>query len=347
MREIHEFRIKERYANRLFKDGEGKLLGHSVRKIEISPDDPRFIEIGKMDNQIPQETDGRSHFFSSWGVSRKYSKEELRNAEMFHFISTAYFEPAGQECGTIYDESEVCPRCGAGAKQVSDLVLDLRKVPKSKDIASTISDEIIISERLAEALINTKITGIELLPVKHKTRYQDDPIDLSILPSGRELLHKKEIYAGKTEPGGKFWDWLNSMERKELLERINQEHVEMMLKKDRRKRKPLPQWYQLRITSQPVLFAANTRFGINPFDKDDEGYYRCPLGHTLGLNMISEAFVKLGTWDGSDVVQTAEMIGLRSGLLRPRPIILVSQRVREVLLQTKAKGYKLEVAHLV
>ena len=93
-----------------------------------------------------------------------------------------------------------------------------------------------------------------------------------------------------------------------------------------------------------------TRFGINLFDPDENGEYRCPLGHVLGLNLLSELSVVGEDWDGADVCATKQWTGMRSrngGVFRPRPLLLISQRMRNLLAALKAKGFELEVAHRV
>ncbi len=346
MKELYDFRIDEEYTNRLFGENEGKRLGEITRQVVISPDDQRFAEIGKIQQQVLNETEGKSSFFFSYIINRRYSKSELQSAALFHLKVTAAFEPPGEKCGTMYDESDVCPICKTGWKQVSDLVLDLRKVPKSKDIAITIASEIIVSQRLAEALIDSKINGVELRPVKHKSRYQDDSLDLAIVPTGQQIL-KLASDAGAPHPSWRFWIWLNRADRRELLNRAHQEYAEVMQKKGYRKQKTLPLWYQIQITSRPVTIATNTKFGIDPFDDDAAGRYRCPFGHTYGLDVLSEVFVRGETWYGDDIVQTSEMVGVRMGYLRPSPLILISPRMRDVLLDINAKGYELEIAHLL
>jgi hypothetical protein len=109
-------------------------------------------------------------------------------------------------------------------------------------------------------------------------------------------------------------------------------------------------WYQLEVTSRPVGVAPVTRFGINLFDPDEKGEHRCPLGHVLGLNLLSELSVVGEDWDGADVCATRQWTGMRStngGVFRPRPLLLISQRMRKLLAALKAKGFELEVAHRV
>jgi len=87
----------------------------------------------------------------------------MDQAEFLHckFIPRCYFEPAGQDCGTIYDETVACPHCGVGAKQISPLRLRLSSIPKSVDCAVTIAEvERIFSNRLLAALGKAEITGL-------------------------------------------------------------------------------------------------------------------------------------------------------------------------------------------
>jgi hypothetical protein len=109
-------------------------------------------------------------------------------------------------------------------------------------------------------------------------------------------------------------------------------------------------WYQLEVTSRPIGVAPGTRFGITLFDTDEAGAYRCPYGHIPGLNILSELSVVREDWDGSDVCATKQHVGYRSrngGVFRPNPLLLISQRLRRLLGELKAKGFELEVAHLV
>ena len=160
-----ELRVPEDFANRLFRPDEGKHLAEgNVRKVEIPGDDPRLLKISDLQKQIENEF-GRA-FFYGWEVRRSYSKDELESAALFHLQITSTFEPAGEECGTKYDESTACSHCGAGAKQTSRLFLDLKRIPKSKDICRTIAGEMLVSRRVAELFSRHGITGVELFPVQ-------------------------------------------------------------------------------------------------------------------------------------------------------------------------------------
>lgn len=351
MRETLEIRIEERNAKRLFAAGEIRVLGdrrmpgEPICSVTIGTDDPRFPKIGVLQREMLEHEDRL--FFYGWELRRYYSTSELSAAEIFRLWITAVFEPAGEQCGTTYDESTACPICAAGRTQVSDLVLDLRRTPRSKHIARTIADEWIVSQWLAEVLVDAGMTGFDLRPVHHKAKYDQDAIDLAQWPSGLELLSRAHE-AGIERDTGEFMVWLNRPEQSELLKGARDEHAAAARAREaRRAGSPLPKWYQLVITSSPVSIVAPTVAGGNPFDTDREGRYRCPLGHVSGLNLLSELSLERSTWDGSDLAQTKQSIGVRRGLLVPAPLLLVSPRLRRLLMEKKVRGYATDVAHLV
>jgi hypothetical protein len=342
MNEHVEFRIPEENARLYLGNLEGKKLGGTVRRLEISVDDPRYEQIGRIERQFLSE--GKP-FFLGWQIKRQYSQEELDASELFSLDITAVFEPSGEECGTVYDESGACSICGANRRQVSDLILDLRKIPKSKGIARTIADEWIVSQQLADLMIREKISGFELHPVRHKARYRDDAIDLSKTPTGREIFRLANAAGLKVTDWG-FYVWLNNPEQRELVERHEEEYIKIMGKKNLRKAASLPVWYQLIVTSSPTLTIAPTRFGVNPFDDDPEEQFKCPLGHVSGLNLLSEVWIPRSAWDGSDIIKTENLVGIRRGVLIPTPLLLISPRLWRLLKRENIKGYKVEIAHL-
>ena len=343
------FRIPEEDAQLFLGPNTGKPLGEpplgpTVRSVTLATNDPLYKRIGEIDRQ--RRAQEKRPFFFGWDIEYRYSRKELEAAELFHLWITAVFEPAGEQCGTVYDDSTTCPICGAGRTQVTSLILDLRKVPKGKDIARTIADEWIVSQRLAEILLDAGMTGFELRPVRHRARYEDEPVDLTKVPSGRELLRRAEE-AGIGYGNWEFYVWLNRPGQIELGERARQEHAELLARRAARWPKPMPVWYQLVVTSTPVPAVPPTCFGVNPFDEDPEGHYRCPLGHVSGLNLLSEVWVPREAWDGSDIVCTKNLVGIRRGLLVPVPLLLISPRLWRLLEAKQVKGYKVEVAHLV
>lgn len=277
-----ELRVVEDFADRLFHHDEGKLLGSGiVRLVRIQSDDPRLCKISSIRKQIDGEC-GRA-FFHGWEILRRYSREEIKTASLFHWKITSIFEPAGEECGTAYDESSACPRCGAGAKQTSPLFLDVKRIPKSKDVCRTIAGEIVVSRRAAELFSRHEITGAELVPIRSKGATSAESED----------------------------------------------------------------WFQLKVLKSEAEIISPTRVGIDPFDEDEKGEYRCVLGDLIGLNLLSEISIASSSRGSADIICTSQFIGIRRGLLRPEQLILISPKLAKLIESEKLKGCGYEVAHLV
>jgi hypothetical protein len=354
MKEICEFRVQEQHAGRLFAPNEGKKLGWTklfgdkfvtVRKIELSVDDPKFRRVGELDALIKKKPNG--FFYAGWHIQRRYTVEEIESAELFQLVNAPAFEPTGEECGTVYDEKAACRICGAGRRQVSPLRLNLRKIPKTKDFARTIADEWVVSQRLVNALADANISGVEFQPVHHQLNPRvDEPMELEKTSAGREII-QAAADAGIELHSAKFYFWLNRKEQRKMVDAAHKQFLDLLQKKDIRRTSPLPHWYQLVVNSKPVKIAQATKTGINPFDKDIAGLYRCPSGHMIGFTLLSELYIERNSWDGSDIAYTSQLVGRKAGLIRPRPPILISPRLRGVLIKAKVKGLEIEVAHLV
>jgi ribosomal protein S14 len=282
MKEIYEFRINYKFANLLFDANEGEDLGQtmkSVKVVHLTTEDPRFYKIPLISKQIREKYD--SSFFYYWEIARKYSKKELEEASLFHIRFKNIFEPAGEECGTEYDETVACEICGSNRRQISSLKLKKGSIPK-KDIARTIAGEIIVSEKFKSCFQNCNLKGITFEPVM----------------SGKNVLDV----------------------------------------------------YQPKITSPELVSTEKTMAGINPFDlSESEGgeIYKCPKGHTIGLNLLSEVFVANSSpINEYNLFVTKQKIGVKRGLLRPQPLYLCSQAFRQMVLKEKLSGFDFEVAHI-
>jgi hypothetical protein len=279
MRESAELRIPEEHAKRFLAPDEGLSLGGTVRKLELNTASSRFSEIGIIDKKLRRE--GRA-LFTACRIRRRYSKAEIAAAELFHFRVTSVFEPAGEECGTKYDESAACPHCGAGARQITPLYLPEKRIPKSKDFSRTIAGEIVVSRRVFELFSRKGITGAELRPI-----------------------HASPSSSAES-----------------------------------------PNWFQLLVSNEDVEVVSPTCVGTDPFDEDEKGEYRCPNGDLIGLNLLSEMFIKSASRGDADIISTRQFVGTRRGLLRPERIILISPKVRNLIISEKIKGIENEVAHV-
>jgi hypothetical protein len=339
-------RVKEEYAPLVFSEHEGRRIGQSVRRVELSTDDPRLPDVAEWERKLVE--DG-TFLFAGWRYHRRYSEGELASAKAFQMRISAKFEPDGETCGTIYDYEGACQFCGAGRRQVSPLTLDLTKISPRWDIAATIANEWIVSQRFAQMLSDNRATGLELRRVQHRTCLEDTPLDLMELPSGRKLIEKAQA-AGLTPASWEFQVWLNRREQDELWEKARTEQANRVQRSPRQrlrsKGKELAPWYQLCITSSSVEASPRTRFGISPFDEDPGGQYRCPRGHKLGLNILSELSIIESSWDRSDLACTRALVGVKRGALVPAPLIVVTPRLRSALLAGKFKGCDFEVAYL-
>lgn len=280
MREIAEFRVDERFASMLFSDSEGRRLGDSVRKVEIATNDPRFKRIGELQAELLQSK-GKP-FFYGWKLTRKHTAQEFESAQLLHVKIASVFEPAGETCGTKYDESQACRRCGAGAKQIGPLFLDVARIPKGRDFAKTIAGEIVVSRRASDLFARHGITGAAFHPVRTK---------------GAKSLQ-------------------------------------------------LSKWSQLIVRSAVAEIVAPTRIGNDPFDDDPKDEYRCPEGHLIGLNLLSDVSIRSASRGEADVVASRQFVGVRRGALRPERLILASPKVWRLIDSEKLKGCDVEVAHL-
>ncbi|MBN1209448.1 MAG: hypothetical protein JXB05_31645 [Myxococcaceae bacterium] len=166
MRETIEFRVPAEQANMFLEPDLGTWLGDSVRKVVLPMEDPRVKFIGDLNREFRKK--GRA-FFTGWEISRHYTRRELEAAEVLQLLIRTVFEPEGEACGTKYDDAAACPLCGAGAPQLTELHLDVRRIPRKKDLAVTIAGEVVLSGRLVKALREHGITGAEYRPVRHKS----------------------------------------------------------------------------------------------------------------------------------------------------------------------------------
>ena len=339
MKATAEFRVTEFYAKEFLPADLGKNLTDTVRKVQVPVGSEMYEKIGEISKLV--RTRDHKYFFAGWNIQRSYSQNELDSAELLRLKITRAFEPAGLECGTLYDQTNTCEVCHAGIRQTSELILDLNTVPKKVDIARTISDEIVVSQELADILTESKTIGYELRPVHHKHFAERMSIDLNKTAAGRELLQLAQE-AGCPHPTWQFWVWLNKPEQKRLREKVQAE-TSVPNKLTRYHKEP---WYQLVVTSSVNINPA-TRTGIHPFDEDEINEYRCRNGHTIGLAILAELVIDKDSWDGSDIAATKQLFGVNRGLLRTSPLLVISQRLYRLMREAACKGFTVEVVHLV
>lgn len=164
MKEIYEFRVPAEKVESHLGVGLGSPLGeaHWIRVFRLQRSDPLFARIGACEQSFM----GGGKFFHGWSITRKYTAEELRQAECFKLHINRAFEPFGEVCGTVYDDATACPKCGAGAPQLTPLRLRIGKIPGGVDISRTIASEQVVTRHFKEVCEEAGLTGIEFLPVE-------------------------------------------------------------------------------------------------------------------------------------------------------------------------------------
>ncbi len=340
MKEVYDLGL-EKSAHHLFPSPEGSFIG-DLCYVKIDSTDPRLQILTELDDE--SRAQNGFGIVVGWRIKRSNSRSEIESADLFEFLPTKFFEPTGEECGTDYDVSNICPICGAGRIQRSSLRLNLRKLPKRGGFAMSIANELVVSHSVAELLVKHSVTGIDLRPVGHRSEPDAVP-DLESASAGRELVAKANDI-GLSKNTGEFQVWIHGEEQKPLLDKFR---MQTGSGSDTTQRSQLPVWYQIIPKSRPVSLVPPTRFGNDPFDADLLGEFRCPRGHTSGLQVLSELWVDRSSWDGADFCVTRELISYHppDSLLYPVPLILISPRLRAVLKESMIKGFNTEVAHLV
>jgi hypothetical protein len=272
--------LKSRFGKAVRRIGRVHVAGTECAEVSVPSESAEFDEIRQfIETKRKQGLDGFCKFSIGWHW-RKYSLFELRQAEVLLLRIPSYFEPSGEACGTIYET--LCDHCNLG-RQVSDLVVDLRRVPQQKDISQTIAwVEWVVSAEFEQTFLENNLRGAEFRGI----------FDL------------------------------------------------------RKPTKTSKDWRQLWITGQAGKLAEATKLGQDPF-KPDEVSWRCPVGHAIVTQFLSEIYLRRDAWDGSDISVTTDLFGQGRSSLRPRPLIIISQRMYSVLHKAGLKGLSYEIAHLV
>ncbi|KPE49088.1 hypothetical protein [Chryseobacterium indologenes] len=213
MKEIIEFRIFKEHYDLLPKPNNAVYNG-AIYILHITRDDDLYNKICQIDKMF-RENYGNPFFLYTY-TKRTYTKKELDNAKLFHLKIKPVFEPTGEECGTLYDETVACEICGTGGKQIGPLLLKKGTIPK-KDIARTIGGEVVVSEKFVNAINLSNMKGLQITPTNVEKYYQltaneelylskntiagDDPFTASVSSnggtfnvSGHQVNFEKEVY---------------------------------------------------------------------------------------------------------------------------------------------------------
>jgi hypothetical protein len=155
-----------------------------VKIVEVSTKRPFYdlnIEVVSEAFIFLMETLQQSpHLVSPFTVLKDYTCQELESAELLIWgptnqaIEDDYYDfyAEGEQHRDLHQR---CPACGARLKQIRDLIVNKARM-RGKDVSLTYSNEVILSERVAQLLYEAGLTGFELRPVHHyKKPYKGEP----------------------------------------------------------------------------------------------------------------------------------------------------------------------------
>jgi hypothetical protein len=272
--------LESRFPGATKSIGRNAIEGTKCVEARVPADSPEFREIARYIDSRRAQGQKAFESFPIASYLRKYTKNELRDAELLTLDVSSYFEPSGEECGTVYET--LCQECNMG-RQASELILDLRRAPQMKDMAQTIAwVEWVVSSRFVRIFRERKLNGAEFRPIfefKHPTRKSKD-------------------------------------------------------------------WYQLWVTGRAGKLSERTQMGKDPFSPSQIGWC-CPQGHSVATRFLSEIFLQREQWDGSDIAITENLFGQGRNLLRPTPLIVISQRLYRLLDENNVKGFSCKIVRLV
>jgi hypothetical protein len=109
-------------------------------------------------------------------------------------------------------------------------------------------------------------------------------------------------------------------------------------------------WFQLKVNGVFGSAVPPTRFGVDYFHPEDsKGEYVCSQHCLSGLNLLSELYVRPESmpdnWPALSI--TRDRIGRKAGWVVPAPLLLVTRKLADVLLESKSRGFELDVVHVL
>ena len=189
-------------------------------------------------------------------------------------------------------------------------------------------------------------------PICHSGERQVSPLHL---PKGRYMLHRDVIITLGYEVvvSKRFVDMCKANDLKGLT--FGPVYFGKTLSQD---------YFQLMEEGTTLEFSPETKFGINPCDysgscpipsnldngiwKDGIEIYKCPKGDNLGLNILSESYVKNSSVISEyDFFISRQTYGVYRGLAVPHHLMFCSPRMRQLIIDNNIKGFDFEIAHVI
>jgi hypothetical protein len=169
---FYDLRVWETQVEEILPPGVGKRMGDSsVFRAVIEANSPIAEHVRRAITMRRVAGNPLTAMVADW---REYSPEELASAELLSARPTAGFQPPAEHFGDVYDYTDACQICRVGRRQMSDLTLDLAKVPR-KDAAITIGMELVVSERFVELVEMERLSGLSFRPIQHARESRKAP----------------------------------------------------------------------------------------------------------------------------------------------------------------------------
>jgi len=166
MNEYLVIRVPKGIASQEFRDYPSRSHG-DVRELTL-PWDGEAVERLRVLRQRLGATDIQLAYYS-WSRKVEFAAGDLDVHRFFLWRPRACIEPPGHTCGTTFDDSNACARCGSGRARVGPLIL--KSAPKRSQMAKTlVYDELIVSEQFALRLSSLGLKGFSLSEVVFRSR---------------------------------------------------------------------------------------------------------------------------------------------------------------------------------
>jgi len=192
-----EIRVPEDRVGEIFSSDEGESIA-GTRVLRLQSTDARLVKVRELHRRKWKEG---GYFYSSAVPHRAYTSAELDSSEVLLLRPQALFEPAGEECGTIYDDVGACAACGV-ADQLGPLRLPLSRIPTGVDFAVTIAGEMLLSDRAFAVFDDAQLSGFATEPILDSDSMGGAgtlPHWRQLLPDGVELAVSRDTLVG--------WSW--------------------------------------------------------------------------------------------------------------------------------------------
>lgn len=221
-------------------------------------------------------------------------------------------------------------------------------------------DELFVSWRIHRSYSERELQNAKALRLIPETTIEPASVELGTLydelhecpycGTGRKQLSSLKVDSPQLPQGVQFAqtiardEWICSPGWAGVISRMRHDGITLAPIESRSEQ--LRDWMQIQVdpSGYAVQILPRTVFGIDPFNRDEDGRYRCPLGHVAGLRVISEACVGVGSMEEVDFAVSDVSVGVKRGVLRPCRMIFLSVAAWNALREIGTGGYSVEIA---